>query len=80
MKSKGKVVKVIVEKHHDGFVAYPIGMNGIVVGQGDSVDEALENVRSAIEFHIKTFGQTALADGPLEIVLADIHVSKGRSA
>ena len=55
-------VKIVVEEHKDGFVAYPLGMNGVVVGQGDSVDEALSDVRSAIQFHIETFGDEAFAD------------------
>ena len=29
-----KQYKVIVEKHPDGYVAYPLGIRGIVVGQG----------------------------------------------
>ena len=31
-------------------------MKGVVVGQGDSYDEALSDVKSAIAFHIETFG------------------------
>jgi len=53
-------VKVIIEKHRDGYVAYPIGMKGVVVGQGDTYDEALTDVRSAIRFHIETFGPKAV--------------------
>ncbi len=30
-------VKIIVEKYEDGYVAYPIGIKGCVVGQGDSM-------------------------------------------
>ncbi len=48
--------KVIVEKHPDGFVAYPLGLKGVVVGQGDTYDEAMADVQSAIRFHIDTFG------------------------
>lgn len=51
-----KLIKVIVEKHEDGYVAYPLGMKGVVVGQGDSYDDALADVKSAIQFHIETFG------------------------
>lgn len=51
-----KQVKVVVEKHPDGYVAYPLGMKGVVVGEGDTYDEALEDVKSAIGFHIETFG------------------------
>ncbi len=49
-------LKIIIEKHRDGYVAYPIGMKGVVVGQGDSYDEALGDVRSAIRFHREVFG------------------------
>jgi predicted RNase H-like HicB family nuclease len=49
-------LKVIVEQHPDGFVAYPIGLRGVVVGQGDTRQEALADVESAIQFHIETFG------------------------
>ena len=27
--------KVIVEKHSDGYVAYPFGLKGVVVGEGN---------------------------------------------
>ena len=49
-------VKIVVEQHQDGYVAYPLGMKGVVVGQGDSFDEALSDVKSAIRFHVETFG------------------------
>ncbi|MCX5971490.1 MAG: type II toxin-antitoxin system HicB family antitoxin [Coprothermobacterota bacterium] len=48
-------LKVIVEKHTDGYIAYPLGLKGIVVGEGNSYDEALADVKSAIRFHIETF-------------------------
>ncbi len=54
--------KIIVEKHSDGYVAYPLGMKGTVVGAGDSYDEALADVKSAIRFHIETFGDEVLPD------------------
>jgi len=46
-----KQYKVIVEKHSDGYVAYPLGLKGVVVGQGDTYEEALADVKSAIKFH-----------------------------
>ena len=49
-------MKIVVEKHEDGYVAYPLGIEGVVVGEGDSYDEALADVISAIHFHIETFG------------------------
>jgi predicted RNase H-like HicB family nuclease len=50
-------LKVIVEKHPDGYVAYPLGMKGIVVGEGDTYEEALADVKSAVRFHLETFGK-----------------------
>jgi predicted RNase H-like HicB family nuclease len=53
-------VKIIIEKHQDGYVAYPVGIKGVVVGQGDSYEEALTDVKSAIKFHLETFGPGSL--------------------
>jgi predicted RNase H-like HicB family nuclease len=47
--------KIIVEKHADGYVAYPLGLKGVVVGEGDSYEEAMADVNSAIRFHLDTF-------------------------
>ena len=49
-------VKIVVEKHSDGYVAYPLGFKGVVVGEGDTYEEALSDVKSAIRFHIESFG------------------------
>jgi predicted RNase H-like HicB family nuclease len=49
-------IKIIVEKNTDGYVAYPLGLKGVVVGQGDTYDEAIADVKSAITFHFQTFG------------------------
>ena len=48
-------VKIVVEKHPDGYIAYPLGLKGVVVGEGDTYEEVLADVKSAIKFHIKTF-------------------------
>ncbi len=55
-----KQIKIIVEKHSDGYVAYPLGLTGVVVGQGDTYEAALADVRSAIAFHIESFGKEVL--------------------
>lgn len=55
-------LKIIVEEHVDGFVAYPLGLAGVVVGQGNTYDDALKDVTSAIEFHIESFGSEAFED------------------
>jgi predicted RNase H-like HicB family nuclease len=53
-----------VEKHPDGFIGYPLGVTGVVVGQGDTQEEALADVRSAIAFHAKSFGKGVLDGEP----------------
>lgn len=52
-----KQIKVVVEKHPDGYVAYPLGLKGVVVGEGDTYEEALTDVKSAVLFHVKSFGK-----------------------
>ncbi len=70
-------LKIIVEKHADGYVSYPIGLKGVVVGQGDTYEEALADTRSAIGFHIETFGDDAFEnDSPvLEAFIAETQLS-----
>jgi predicted RNase H-like HicB family nuclease len=53
-------MKIIIEKHSDGYVAYPVGVQGVIVGEGNTFDEALHDVQSAIRFHIETFGRESL--------------------
>jgi predicted RNase H-like HicB family nuclease len=71
-----KSVKIVVEKHPYGYVAYPLGMEGVVVGEGETYNEALSDVQSAIKFHIETFGDdTVLDQSPvLEAYLAEATV------
>lgn len=68
--------KIIVEKHSDGYVAYPLGLRGVAVGQGDTYEEALADVKSAIRFHIETFGKEAVEIEPpiLEAFIAEAGV------
>ncbi len=54
--------KVIVEKHPDGYVAYPLGLKGVCVAQGDTYAQALAEVQSAIRFHLDTFGTDAVSE------------------
>ena len=72
-----KQFKIIVEKHSDGYVAYPLGLKGVVVSEGDTYKEALTSVKSAIQFHIETFGDEAFeVDEPiLEAFVAEAGVS-----
>lgn len=71
-----KQIKIIVEKHPDGYVAYPLGIKGIVVGEGDTYEAALADVKSAIRFHIESFGEEMLDIDPplLEAFVAETGV------
>jgi predicted RNase H-like HicB family nuclease len=68
---------IVVEKHADGYVAYPLGLKGVVVGEGDTYEEAVADVKSAIRFHIATFGKSTLdaEDAALEAFVAEAEVA-----
>ena len=72
-----KQCKIIIERHSDGYVAYPLGISGIVVGQGDTYEKALADVKSAIAFHMETFGPGVLdSEAPiLEAFVAELGVA-----
>ncbi len=66
-------LKIIVEKHPEGYVAYPLGLKGVVVGEGATYEEALADVKSAIKFHIETFGKEVFdTDEIIEIFIAEV--------
>ena len=68
-------VKIIIEKHDDGYVAYPLGIDGVVVGEGDSYEDALADVKSALAVYAETFG-----DGALDTAGEVIEVFVGEAA
>ncbi len=72
-----KQVKIVVERHSDGYVAYPLGIGGVVVGEGDTYEEALADVKSAIAFHIETFGPEVVeSETPvLEAFVAELGIA-----
>lgn len=72
-----KQIKIIVEKHPDGYVAYPLGLKGVVVGEGDTYEEAFADAKSAIQFHIETFGKEVLESDPpvLEAFIAEAGIA-----
>jgi predicted RNase H-like HicB family nuclease len=69
-------IKIIVEKHSDGYVAYPLGVKGVVIGEGATYEEAVADVKSAIKFHIETFGAEVIESQPpvLEAFVAEAAV------
>ena len=69
--------KFIVEKRPDGYVAYPLGLRGVVVGEGNTYEAAMADVKSAIRFHIATFGKDVIeAEAPiLEAFVAETEIT-----
>jgi predicted RNase H-like HicB family nuclease len=71
-----KQFKIVIEKHPDGYVAYPIGVVGAIVGQGDTYEEALSDVKSAIACYVEVFGKDMLEDTPsVEVFIAEAGVA-----
>ncbi|MBI2172479.1 MAG: type II toxin-antitoxin system HicB family antitoxin [Chloroflexi bacterium] len=70
-------LKIVLEKTTEGYVAYPLGLQGVVVGQDDTYEEASADVKSAIRFHIETFGDEAFRQEPpiLEVFIAEAGVT-----
>ncbi len=71
-----KQFKIIIEKHSGEYVAYPVGIVGAVVGQGDTYEEALADVKSAIACYIEVFGKDILDDIPsVEVFIAEAGIA-----
>ncbi len=50
-------MKIIIEKHSDGYCGYPLGFsNGAIVGQGSTYLEALQSTESSIQAFIEYYG------------------------
>jgi hypothetical protein len=64
-----KTLKFVVERHRDGYVAYPLGLKGAVVGAGTVMKRRLADAKSAAVFHIESFGTEAF-EGDDEVVEA----------
>ena len=72
-----KSLKIVVEKNPDTYVAYPLGVKGVVVGQGDTYEAAVADLKSALQFYVETFGVDTLEVDPpiLEAFIAEAGVS-----
>ena len=58
--------KILIEKHTDGYVAYPVGTLGVVIGEGNTCEEAIADAMSAIQFHIETFGKNSFSSNSVQ--------------
>ena len=74
-----KKLKFVVEKHSDGYVAYPLGLKGTVVGQGESYESSLADAESAAAFHIESFGKEVFddQDDVMEAFVTEASITKG---
>ena len=56
---------------------FTAGANVVVVGQGETYEAALADVKSAIQFHVETFGTEAVEIDPpiLAAFIAEAGVS-----
>ncbi|MHC1729555.1 MAG: type II toxin-antitoxin system HicB family antitoxin [Syntrophobacteraceae bacterium] len=55
-----------------------MGLRGVVTAQGDSYEEALADVKSAISFHIETFVPEVIETFPpvLEVFVAEAGIAR----
>ncbi len=37
-------IKIVVEKHSDTYIAYPLGIKGVIIGEGKSYEDAIADV------------------------------------
>ncbi len=72
-----RAIKIVVERHPDTYVAYPPGVRGVVVGEGDTYGKAVDDLKSALRFHMETFGDDVLDVDPpiLEAFIAETGIS-----
>ncbi|MCI0394254.1 MAG: hypothetical protein L0332_25985 [Chloroflexi bacterium] len=64
--------KIIVEKHPDGYIAYPLGLKGVAIGEGDTYEEAL-----AMELFC-SLTDMVLSIRPEVVELRDAQPAQGR--
>jgi len=65
-------VKIVIEKHPEGYMAYALGLKGMVLGQGDTYEDTITDIRAAIRAHIETYGKDAFPDNRSPILEAFI--------
>lgn len=59
-------IRIIVEKHPDGYVAYALGLRGAAIGEGDTYEEALADAKGAVLALLEDFGPDVIdTEAPL---------------
>lgn len=69
--------KIVVQRSAEGYIAYPLGLKGVVVTDGETFEDALRNIQAAIAFHVETFGKEVLEDivDPQDVYLTETEVA-----
>ena len=83
MKTKSKKrsihqIKIIIEKHGDYYIGYPLGLKGGCVGQGDTFEAVLKDTFSAVRSHVACIGADVIddMDAPVtEVFVAETSVA-----
>lgn len=57
---------VIIDEDQDGYTAYTSGKAGVIVGHGRTYEEVLIDIKSAVLFHVETFGDNILMEAHKE--------------
>ena len=72
-------IKVVVERDPDGYVAYPLGLReGVaIVGEGDSYEDALADLTSAVRFTLETKPESEIFDD--EFPLLDARIAEAEA-
>ncbi len=72
-----KSINIIIEKHSECYLAYPLGLSGVLLSRGNTYQEALENIKSTIKFHLETFRKETFKDESIiETFIDEIKVNK----
>jgi predicted RNase H-like HicB family nuclease len=69
-------IKVVVERHLDGYVAYPLGLReGVaIVGEGDTYEDAIADLTSAVRLTLETKTESEIFDD--EFPLLDARIAE----
>ena len=65
-----KQIKIIFEKHPDACIAYPIGLKGVIIGEGNTYEEVIANLQTFKHYNLKSQYKSWLT------VKTSVHLNK----